>query len=120
MTTVDVTFLSVLLSVFVMGGLVFLAIQQDKDLGYAFGLSLVLSILICICTFKIWPDDERIEYDYASHLLHKPECINKNPENIACINKYTVWVKDSIKLKLRLDSIKTNAFNKLERVKQGK
>lgn len=120
MTTVDVTFLSILLSIFVMGGLVFAAIQLDIDLGYAFGISLVLGILICICTFKIWPDDERIEHDYASHLLHKPECINKEPENIACINKYTVWVKDSIKLKRGLDSTKAKALDKLERIKQGK
>lgn len=120
MTTLDVTFFSVLLSLLVMGGLVFVAIQHDIDLGYAFGLNMVIGILICICSFKIWPDDERIEYDYASHLLHRPECINKEPENIACINKYTVWVKDSIKLKLGLDSVKAKAFDKLERVKQGK
>lgn len=120
MTTLDVTFFSILLSLFVMGGLVFAAIQLDIDLGYAFGIGLVLGILICICTFKIWPDDERIEHDYASHLLHKPECINKEPENIACINKYTVWVKDSIKLKRGLDSTKAKALDKLERIKQGK
>lgn len=120
MTTLDATFFSVLLSLLVLGGLMFVAIQHDIDLSYAFGLSIVIGILICICTFKIWPDDERIEYDYARHLLHKPECINKEPENIACINKYTVWIKDSIKLKLGLDSVKTNAFDKLERAKQGK
>ena len=120
MTTLDATFFSVLLSLLVLGGLMFVAIQHDIDLSYAFGLSIVIGILICICTFKIWPDDEGIEYDYARHLLHKPECINKEPENIACINKYTVWIKDSIKLKLGLGSVKTKAFDKLERAKQGK
>ena len=117
MSTTDVTILVILISIFVMFVGALICIIKDLNESICFGISTFICIIICLIIFEIWPECDRIEYDYQAHLGAKPNCLMENPETISCINKYKEWLVDSIDLKHKLDSTKAYSLSELEKAK---
>ena len=117
MSTTDVTILVILISILVMLVGATTCVLKDLNESICFGISTFICIIICLIMFEIWPECDRIEYDYQAHLKTKPECLKENPETISCINKYKDWLVDSIDLKHKLDSTRAYSLYKLEKAK---
>ena len=118
MSTVDVTVLGVGLSLVLTAIAIVICNLNHVNESIGVGIATFIAIFVVIIMFEIWPESERIEYDYRDHMQLRPECLKKNPESISCINKYKDWLVDSIDLKHKLDSTKAYSLSELEKVKK--
>ena len=117
MSTFDVTALVICFSILVMFASAVICGTNQLNESMCFGISTFICIIVALIMFEIYPDNERIEYDYQQHIRIRPECLMENPETISCINKYKEWIVDSINLKHKLDSTKAYSLSELEKVK---
>ena len=117
MSTFDVTVAVICISIFGMFVGALICTIKDLNESMCFGISMFICIIAALIMFEIYPECDRIEYDYQAHLGAKPNCLRENPETISCINKYKEWLVDSIDLKYKLDSTKAYSLSELEKAK---
>lgn len=59
-------------------------------------------IMFCVVTTEA----SRTQADYNVMMAGRPDCIDKTKDDIICLDEYSGWVYDSVKLQNKLDSIK--------------
>lgn len=61
----------------------------------------------------------RLQADYDSIMARRPACINED-NSITCLEEYRDWIKDSIHVQNKIDSLKANLADDISKAKGGR
>ena len=71
------------------------------------GLTVIsMFIIIWMVDHVITTAASRAEADYKSVMADRPECLETNPSSLKCVEEYKDWIKDSIDVQSKVDSLR--------------
>ena len=98
---------SILIVILAIGfAILFACLYGDHDI-LPVGLTVIsVVIIIWVVEYVITTAASRAEADYKSVMADRPECLETNPSSLKCVEEYKDWMKDSIDVQSKVDSLR--------------